>query len=223
MPEYNVIPSPNELTLPAGYEGDHPFEQHRGPGPGDEKLRVLFYNRPKQDMNKSAKEGRPVYKDVVYIMIEVPGDRTMQVDKPADDADKARFPKQWEAFLRKETAPLEGTPLEEWPALTQARRMELKGSNILTVEDVAGLPDNLLPRLGFDGHALRKQAQAWLDRAKEGAEAQMLATELASRDEKIAGLEQQIQEMLKNMVPRNASPAEDPPRRKAGRPRKDDA
>ena len=41
----------------------------------DRKLLVKFFIKPREDRHASLKEGRPVFKDVEYIDIKIPGSR----------------------------------------------------------------------------------------------------------------------------------------------------
>jgi len=232
MPEYNpdnfdIIPQDSqESNLPApGTLTEHPFDRPKdlmGPQPGDEHLQVRFYNRPKPDAGETQKKGRPIYKNKAYVKINIPGDRTSEIDQPAYDTHKARFVKQWEAFQKNQEMPLHGTPIDEWPAVTEARRMELKAVNVFTIEDCAAVSDALLKNIGHDGRALRGKAIAWLEQANKGASSQDMATELAKRDEDIEVLKAQVKMMQQNMVPRDAVPATETaePKRKPGRPKK---
>lgn len=216
---FDVIPRDSTPGVPHPFESG-PRDALPGPGVGDEHLHVQFYSRPKENPRRSAEEGRPIFEDKLYIAIEIPGDRTSKVDRPANDADKARFPRHWEAYERNQAAPLNGTPLEEWPAITAARRLELRAMNVQTIEDLAGVADAHVKNLGNDGHKLRNEAQAWLDKANEGASVQRMASELAKRDEEIEALKASMKEMRETMIPRGAVPADDAAKPRRGRPPK---
>src|SRR5216684_3841118 len=92
----------------------------------DNECWVEFYKRPVHMEVESEQQGRPIYKDFDYLTILFPGDKTKKVDRPVRDDDKMRFSKQWEAFAAGEEPPMEGTPLDEWPAITRSQALELK-------------------------------------------------------------------------------------------------
>ena len=65
---------------------------------GDAKLFVVFFNHPRKDEAKTLEEGRPMFKDEIYVRIMVPGDKDSVIVRPARDMDKQRFAKQLAAF-----------------------------------------------------------------------------------------------------------------------------
>ena len=50
------------------------------PQAGDELLLVKFFTAPRQNPQKSADEGRPIFDDVTWISITPPGDRTSVIE-----------------------------------------------------------------------------------------------------------------------------------------------
>ena len=89
----------------------------------DSALIVTFYVKPVQNIFASSKAGRPIYEDVTYLTINVPGLKDMQVDRPAYEADKRRFPLQWQHFENRTKGDAReiGTPLSEWQQLTRSQ------------------------------------------------------------------------------------------------------
>ena len=159
-------------------QGNHYHVSHGD----DSKLFVEFKMEPVYQGKASEDEGRPIYKDVPYIEINFPGDRTKKVYRPVkmeDDhqgpSDPRRFPRQWEAFKEQRAQVQEGTPIEQWPPLTRSQAMELKAIHIHTVEQLAGISDANLTWLG--ARELRDKAKAWLDQAASGKEVLRLQTE----------------------------------------------
>lgn len=164
---------------------------HGGMAPGDEQLLVKFTVESKQDPVKSEEEGRPIFKDVTYISIQVPGSRDRRF-RPMREEDKARFPRHWEAFRARQEQPAEeGTPLAEWPGVTRSIAEELKFFNINTVEQLATVSDNTAMSLR-GVIALKQKAIAWLDNAKDNAAAQ----KLDAANERINELEAKIEQLL---------------------------
>lgn len=148
----------------------------------DSRLYVEFENRPVHQEFQSEEEGRPIYKDVPYINIMFPGDKTKQICRPVklvDDmsgpSDPTRFPRQWALFQEQKEQVQTGTPVSEWGPVTRSQAMELKGMHIHTVEQLAGLADGALNWMG--SRELREKAKTWLENAKGGAEALRLQHE----------------------------------------------
>jgi hypothetical protein len=140
-------------------------------------------------------DGRKTYKMVERVHVYMPGNGLNSPVFNVTDEHRERWPQEYEAFKRGVEPDLNGIPLEEWAILNKAMVLELKSMHIRTIEDVAGLPDTAVQRIGRGGYALRERAQAFLDQAKE----QELVTMLTAKDEKnseeISVLRRQVEEM----------------------------
>lgn len=177
----------------------------------DSNLYVEFTMESVPQPFESEKQGRPIFKDVPYIKIITPGDKTKVPHRPVKDEDKIRFPRQWEAFKNQEVQVTEGTPITEWPPLTKGEAMEFKALNIHTVEQLANLPDSSLSWLG--GQQRRTQAQSFIAASKDTALVSKMNGELAKRDADILALQNQIAEL-------SAKNQDDDQPKKRGRPAK---
>lgn len=130
---------------------------------GDSKLHVRFYVMPVQDALQSELENRPVYKDTECIEIWIPGDKTNINNRPVQLDDKFRFKTQYEAWKRGIVLQT-GTPLKMAPFITGSQAAELEFFRITTVEQLAGVADNLMGTMaGLT--LLKQQAQAYLDKS----------------------------------------------------------
>jgi len=184
----------------------------------DAALIANFYVRPVQHPFKSSKAGRPIYEDVIYITINVPGLKDMQVDRPAYETDKRRFPLQWQHFENKTKGDSReiGTPLSEWQQLTRSQAEEFRALKFFTVESIANSADAQINALGMIGgmqpYALREKARAFLQSAKDSALPQHQAEELAKRDAEIAMLKEQMAIIASKV---NAAPQVSPPPRES--------
>lgn len=160
----------------------------------DSNLYVEFTMESVHQPFESEKQGRPIYKDVPYIRILTPGDKTKVIHRPIRPEDTERFPRQYQAFKNQEVQVSEGTPITEWPPLTKGEAMEFKALNIHTVEQLANLPDSALNWLG--GLQRRAQAQAYIAASKDGAIVSKMNAELKRRDDDILALKNQLSELL---------------------------
>jgi len=167
----------------------------------DHKLYVTFYIRPVMNAFKSSEEGRPIYEEQEYIRIIVPGDSKTTVDCPVDDTFRMRFEKQYAKFKKGIEQAVEGTPLEMWPQMSVGLCAELKAMNVTTVEQLAGLDDGKAQRI-MGSHDLRRKAQMFLDAAKGEAENNKIVKELEKRDDEIALLKAQMQQLLESQKPK---------------------
>lgn len=152
--------------------------------------RPRFYNDAIQNVTLSEKEGRPIYEDKEMIEIRIPGDKLFSFVTQVREQDKQRWPEIYAAFKRGEERASVGTPLEHWPnaMLHKSRVAELKAQNIFSVEELASVPDSILPKLGMGARELRDQAKTYIATAKEGAGAAKMAAEISRLEEMIAKL-----------------------------------
>ena len=104
----------------------------------------------------------PNFEDVVMVEIRLKGDTKTVIDRPKRPEDEKRWPKQWAAFLAGTDAPLEGTPLKEFPALSPADIATCHRFNIRTVEDLSEMADVQLHNLGGRGVSLKQKAVKFL-------------------------------------------------------------
>jgi hypothetical protein len=137
-----------------------------------------FYIRPLQNAFKTAQEGRPIFDDVEYVEVIIPGDRNAVVDERVKDEHRQRWPRQYQNFKDGREMAQDGTPLEEWPGVTRSQVEELKHFNVRTVEVLAALDDSGLQRaVPMGGYALRDKAKRFLELAAGSAPADALAAE----------------------------------------------
>jgi len=161
----------------------------QGQDPADARLWVKFETRPKQDMEATVKENRPIYVEQEWILIMVPGQQDT-VERPIEYLDKQRFSKQYDHWKSTGKEVVVGTPLELWPGVTRAQVEELKYFKIRSVEDLANLADSSASQfMGMQG--LKQKAKAFLEAASGNAGLKFQSA-LESKDAEI--------ETLKNMV-----------------------
>lgn len=184
----------------------------------DSGVVVEFFNHPVLQTHLSEKEGRQIYKDVPYISMDFPGDKTKRVCRAVKTegtaiipSDIQRFPKQWEAFKNQQEQVMEGTPVTEWPPLSKSQALELKAMKIYTVELLASLPDTALTFLG--ARQLRDKAINWLNTAKTGS----VSTQIMAELEKLRADNDMMRQQMAQLSAREEE--KDSPRR--GRPPKE--
>lgn len=194
------------------------LEDHLQPGKvsGEENLFVKFYKRAVQNNFKSERAGRPVFDEMTYVSILIPGIDTTAVDSPATEEHKRRFPMQWARFNSSEQdVSTDGWPVEQWPALNVAQVEELKAMKFMTVESLASASDAQIQRIGMGGYQLREKARAAIGVAKDSADAQHYAVENARLRADIEALQAQIQAIQCSVSADGQERARGP-----GRPRK---
>lgn len=180
------------------------------PNQGDTAI-PRFYTEPVQNGPKSLAAGHPVFDEMEFVEIHVPGDRKTIWAGRVTDVHRQRFPRQYAAFKQGLEAPTEGFPLDQWPGVTRAQVEELRFAHVKTVEQLAALPDDALTRtIAMGGFALRDKAIRYLEAAKGHAPAEKLAAEVQARDDKIAQMEAQMAAMQAEIARLAAPKPEEP-------------
>ncbi len=153
----------------------------------DSKLHVEFYLSEEKE-----------YKDIPFVRIIVPGDKTNIVEQQVREDHKERFPRQWLYFQMKDNAgPVAGVPLEQWNAsapeeLTRNQLQELQILKFQTVEQVATASDAQIQRVGMGAAGLRERARSYLIR-KNKSEGQV---ELEETRKQMAAMQAQLDALL---------------------------
>jgi len=150
----------------------------------DNRLHVKFFMRSTINVDKSTEANRPIYDDVEYVEIMMPGEKRNIIERPAASMrDDLRFPKQYAQFRAGVKDQISGTPLKVLPFMTDARVEEMAFFKIFTVEQLAELSDSVQFMGSVD---LKRKAKEFIDRAN-GAD--------ALRDE-LNAVKRQLAEMM---------------------------
>ena len=168
------------------------FEDHQQ-SDADKKLFVVFFREAVQSEFKTIEAGRPIFDDVDMIRIHTPGSKDTLV-AVAHHGYQERFPRQWAQYKAGMEQTTSGTPLSVLPWLTVSQIAEFAAMNIKSVEQLAGMPDNMAAKF-MNHHALKQQAAAYLDAAKGAAPLLKMQEELKKRDDTIAELQTAVAAM----------------------------
>ena len=141
-----------------------------------------FYYKAVEMTGESKKQGRPIFKDVAYVEILVPGNARDVVNRKVREEDKERWPRQWLLFSKMGETATEGTPIDELPGLLASQVAVLKSVNIPTIEALAGVSDAHLSGIGSDARKLRDRAANYIALSKD----QAVVQELREENEKLA-------------------------------------
>ena len=164
---------------------------------GDSRLIVKFYKRAMKQEYESIEAGRPIFKDFDFVRIMIPGDSLTEIDTYALESHKQRFPKQWLQYqaTQDSSSEIHGTPVEQWPLISQSQAQELRGVKFMTVESIANASDLQLQRIGMiagmSPHAFRDKARTFLNLAEESAEASKRAEEINALKQELAKKEEE--------------------------------
>jgi hypothetical protein len=139
--------------------------------------------------------------------------------------------KHYRAWLAGQEAPVDGTPLAAWNALTPEQADVLRANSIKTVEDVAALTDTHIARLPLPNmRELIRQARHFIDAAEQTRfaaslaakerEIESLKAENAERDAQIAALMQKVDELAAGVAARSDDASDGEPEKRGARARK---
>ena len=139
-------------------------------------LAVQFYKYLQEDIAQTLVEGRPIYREVDYIKIAVPGNALMEHDRAVEPKDKDRFPIQWAKYLNRvnEEGHYEGTPLTEWSLVSRSQAEQLRALKFYTVESIAQAGDQHIQNIGMTAgmspYTFRDKAKSFLATARSDAD-----------------------------------------------------
>lgn len=214
---------------------------------------VKFVRVPVPDPIAGQQQGRYVAKDVDYVHVTAPYSKDIfkqeakdWFDIQAREVEAQRLPRQWldqwkadySLWRNGQEIPLRGTPIKGWPIISPAQQETLIHAGIKTVEDLAGVNDEGIRRVGMGAVELKKKADSWLRTAEDKGAVAMenaaLKEEVGVLKNSLATLQTNFEELKRSMAalrgPMEAAPmpttitaadliddADDPPKR--GRPR----
>lgn len=162
----------------------------------DSKLHVRFYTKPIMHRAKSRNEGRPIYEEMEFIEIMVPGDKHSIIRRRIRELDTRRFARQYAAFKAGKADQQAGTPLSLLPFITAAKAEEYRFFHITTAEQLAGTADGSSAAnaiMGFQGD--KQKANAYLQMAAGNAPILQLQEALEDKDNQINAMQQQLDQM----------------------------
>lgn len=198
---------------PLGLETDVGNQNFAGARNPDDLLWVQFSMKPIQNNFRTQSAGRPIFEDQLWIEIRVPGNALTIIERPSEESDKFRFPRQWNYFQQTHSADGQnvGTPLSQWPLLRPSQIEELRALKFYTVEQVAFASDEQLQRMGMGPGmapmAFRERAKLFLETANDNEHALKQAQEIKKRDETIADLNARLAK-LEALIPAPSAPKE---------------
>lgn len=176
---------------------------------GEDNCIPHFFFRPIQNKKKTEEEGRPIFDEIPYIEIIIPGDKSARHITKVKDEHQRRFPVAWAEFVRtNEETYGGGMPVEDWPYLTRGQVMEMRALGLHTVESIANLSDAGLQKIGTGARELQERARQHLQPQTE------TETELRKR---LSELEAQVRELEADNS-RLVQDEDDPVPRRRGRP-----
>lgn len=175
------------------------FTRTDGAVPNSGTVYPRFFMDPVQDILASEQQGRPIFREEERVEIIMAGNPYSKPVFRVAHEHRERWPKEYEAFKKGQEIAPEGTPLEQWPVLRRAMALELKALNFVTVEQIAAMSDHAAQQIPMYGRRLRDLAQAYLDDAKAIAQLTAATAMNDRKDQEIAALRLQVENMASQM------------------------
>lgn len=167
----------------------------------------------------------PISKETDYVSFSAVGNAKYQVTRMRIVDAQRDLTGLWdvirphyEAWKKGEELPEHGTPLAAWNGCTAAMAKTLKSFDIRTVEDIADLTEAMVQKIGVGGlFPVRQAAKRWV----EAQDTRDIADALGQKDAQIEKMQEQIAALMEMVQAR--PPADEPMKRRPGRPRREDA
>jgi len=176
---------------------------------GDESLLVSFYEGKVPSQYESEKQQKEVFLPADYIRIAVPGDKHTIIDTLVTPEYMERFRPEYDNWKHSQgNDSMNGTPLSAWDKMNPYQVAELKIMNIQTVEQIAGLSDAQVQRIGMGGYQTRDAARKFVGYTGNDSDAvKALAEQNKSLQEQI----EQLKAMVMGDTPKRGRPAKAEP------------
>ncbi len=177
--------------------------------------RVRFEMREVEDRNESIKQGRKVYRNEAWALINPPGSKdeverkadewikNMQdtINRYGDDPERLMFHQRllesvengYEKWKKGQVIPEYGTPIRTSLMFSASEQRAILNANILTLEELSECNEQALAMIGMGGRELKQRAVTALaaskDVGKVAAENEALKAKLSDALDRIKALE----------------------------------
>jgi hypothetical protein len=178
----------------------------------DARLYVEFFAHSEHQPFKSQEAGRPIYEKRDYIKIIQPGERDQMI-REVTELDRLRFPRQWQAYANQQQQMPDGTPIAVMFPQDPQICDQMRALKVHTVEQLAGLGEEGIKRLGMGGRAYVERAKAFLAAASNMTGAHEMQRQIEAQTDEIATLKAALErlqaELAANPKRRRAAQEED--------------
>lgn len=191
----------NPLAIPMNDKGIGFDWQTFSPRGGPRQL-VRFEWRHELDVQASRMEGggRPIYRKVEFVCIQMPGEILQIIEKPATDEHRARWPREYEAHLKATAYVPDGTPIEFLFATQPQVVAMLKSGGVHVVEDLASLTANGIQGFGMGAQDWVNKAKDYLEKAQKGVDYHQIAQMKESHEREMTSMQNQLADQQRQMA-----------------------
>lgn len=180
-------------------------------GPSDDQLMVGFYKRSVLNKAKSQTAGVPIYEGRDFVKIQHPGESLNVVDREVTPQDMARWPQKWAQYLQGVQQIPDGIPINMLFPTKPEIESTLRGYNIHTVEQLAHLSAHGIGTIGMGAQEWVNAAQKYMERAEKGIDHHKFETAMKIKDQEVATLKRQVEELTRLVQQRNKPEFNPPP------------
>ena len=186
---------------------------------------VRFEQRAFEDKPASLIAGMSVSKDVDMVFVTPPYTKEVYefkwetwIANQERNAKNNRVPrefvdhwkKMYAAFKQGQEAPLNGSPIKDWSAISPAQCKNLIAMRILTIEDLAACNAEGMKRIGMGARDLVTKAKNWLRSTQDHGAVTFEITQLQNENEQLKAENLTLREqnaVLRNQVDNNIAPS----------------
>jgi hypothetical protein len=179
-------------------------------GPKDDKLIVGFYRRSELNKFKSKEQGKAVHEGRDFVKIQHPGETLNIVDRPVQDSDKQRWPRQWAAYAAGKRDVPDGVPIDLLFPSKPEVAATMRGYNIHTVEQLSNLSGSAIDTVGMGAQDWVNAAKRYMDQANRGVNYHQFEKAMADKDAELRQMKRQIAD-LSAMLRSKQAEAKEPP------------
>jgi hypothetical protein len=177
----------------------------------DNDLVVTFFMKSVIDPIKSREQSIRIYSDMAYVKIFRPGEMLNVIERPMEENDKRRWPRQYENFLHNRTQVPEGTPIDLLFPNNPSVADNLRARGVYTIQQCANLTAHAIDSIGMGAQEYVNRAKKYLEAASSGSEVIKLQEALKNKDTEVFGLTQRIKDlekMVNGLTAKLASPGQ---------------
>lgn len=175
---------------------------------GDKALSVRFYRYSEPNGLAAIQAGGPSHIGKDHVKIFRPAEHnTWVVDEEATPYYQHRFPLHWQAYQQSRAQIPDGFPIALMFPNDPDRADALRAIHIHTIEQLAGVAEGALGKLGMGGREMVERAREYLDKA--GDRQQWAAMQQAREQDQgvIASLKAELAELAARVTQRERAPA----------------
>lgn len=169
----------------------------------DNQLTVNFYDKSVRNALKSRDQGMPIHDLIPHVRVQTPGEHLNVVDRPIQEQDKMRWPRQYDAYLHNQTQIPEGSPIDLMFVNNPHIADNLRGHGIHTIQQLANLSAHALLQVGMGAQEYQNKAKAYLDSASKGVDFHRIVKEnedLKNQTQVLTNQVQQLQAQLNGFI-----------------------